>query len=78
MCTSLYCYCLALIIENMFMLYANNKGTDQPAHQCTLISTFVVHPLDSKIPILAKSNISRLWLLALSMPEGHFCPLHMF
>ena len=40
--------------------YANNKGADQPAHPCSLISTFVLHCLDSIIPTLAKSKISRL------------------
>ena len=38
----------------------NNKGADQPAHPRSLISTFVVRYLDSKIPVLAKSKISRL------------------
>ena len=33
------------------MLYANNKGADQPAHPCSLISTFVVRCLDSMICI---------------------------
>ena len=42
------------------MPYANNKGADQPARMRSLISTFVVHYLDSIIPILAKSKISRL------------------
>ena len=40
----------------------NNKGTGQPAHVCSLISTFLVHCLDSIIPVLAKSKISRLQL----------------
>ena len=34
------------ISENLFMSYANNKSTDQPAHQHSLISTCVVHCLD--------------------------------
>ena len=38
----------------------NNKGTDQPVHTCSLISTFVAHCLDSILHILAKSKISRL------------------
>ena len=38
----------------------NNEGTDQPVHPCSLISTFVVCCLDSIIPIVAKSKISRL------------------
>ena len=47
--------------ENLFMPYANNKGTDQPAHSRSLISTFIVHYLDSSIiPVFAKSKISRL------------------
>ena len=29
------------------MSYANNKGTDQPAHMRSLISGFVVHCLDT-------------------------------
>ena len=35
--------------ENLIMAYVNNKGTDQPGHPCSLISTFVVHFLDSII-----------------------------
>ena len=41
------------------MPYANNKGTDQPAHSRSLISTFVVRCLDSMIYILALSKVSR-------------------
>ena len=37
--------------------YVNNKGADQPAHPRSLINAFVVHYLDSIIPILAKSEI---------------------
>ena len=47
-------------IMSLFIPYANNKGADRPAHPCSLISTFVVSCLDSIIPILAKSKISRL------------------
>ena len=36
----------------MFMPYTNNKGADQPAHPRRLISAFVVHCLDSIIPIM--------------------------
>ena len=39
--------------------YANNKGADQPAHPCSLISTSAVRCPDSIIPILAKAKISR-------------------
>ena len=40
--------------------YVNKKGTNQPAHQHSLISAFVIRCLDSMISILAKSKISRL------------------
>ena len=43
-----------------FMPCANNKGTDQPAHPRSLISTFVVRCLDSVICIVAISKVSRL------------------
>ena len=35
--------------KTCLMPYANNKGADQPAHPRSLISTFVVHCLDSYI-----------------------------
>ena len=44
------------------MLYANNKGADQPAHPCSLISTFIVRCLDSIIPLVSISKISSLYL----------------
>ena len=46
--------------ENLILQYAYNRGADQLAHPCSLISTFVVRYLDSIICILAKSKISRL------------------
>ena len=42
----------------LFMSYANNKGTDQPAHPHSLISAFVVRCLDS-IPLLDTAKISQ-------------------
>ena len=39
------------------MPYANNKGTGQPAHPRSLISTFVVRYLDSIRPTLDKLKI---------------------
>ena len=46
--------------KTCLMPYANNKGADQPAHPSSLISTFVVRCLDSRICILAISKVSRL------------------
>ena len=40
--------------------YANNKGADQPARPRSLISAFVVRSVDSMIPMLAKTKLSRL------------------
>ena len=42
----------AMSWENLFMPYANNKGADQPVHPHSLISTFIVCCLDSRIPLL--------------------------
>ena len=42
------------------MPYANNKGADQPAHPCILISAFVVCCLDSIISLVSIFAISRL------------------
>ena len=50
--------------------YANNKGADQPAHSCGLISTFVVRYLDGIIPILATVAISRLKLASVAEQAG--------
>ena len=43
--------------ENVSMPYANNKGADQPAHPCSLISTFVVRCLGSIITTVPTSKI---------------------
>ena len=48
------------------MPYANNKGAGQPAHPRSLISIFVVHCLDSVVPILANFKISRLELVSVA------------
>ena len=54
----------------MFIPYANNKGADQPAHSCSLISTFIVRYLDSIIPLLAIAEISRLKLASVAEHAG--------
>ena len=48
------------------MPYANNKGTDQPAHPRSLISAFVVRCLDSIKPLLAIAEISSLYLTSVA------------
>ena len=35
--------------ENLILMQANNKGTDQPVHKCSLIYAIVIHSLDGRI-----------------------------
>ena len=48
------------------MSYANNKGADQPAHPRSLISTFVVHCLDSVVSLVPVTKISSLMLASVA------------
>ena len=50
--------------KTCLMPYANNKGSGQPAHPRSLISTFVVRCLDRTVTscILAQSKVSRFQL----------------
>ena len=50
--------------ENLFIPYAKNKGTDQPAHPRSLIRAFVVCCLYSIISLVSISKISRLQLVS--------------
>ena len=52
------------------IVYANNKGADQPAHPRSLISTFVVRYLDSMICMLALSKVSRIQLVSVAEQAG--------
>ena len=56
--------------ENLLMLFANNKGPDQPAHPRSLISTFVVRCLDSIIPLVYISAILSLYLASEAEQTG--------
>ena len=60
----------AMSWENLFYAYANNKGADQPAHPRSLISAFVVRFLDSIIPLVSLSEISRLSLASEAEQAG--------
>ena len=55
------------------MPYANNNGADQPAHPCSLISTFVVHCLDSIMPLVFMSEISSYQLTSEAV-QANLCP----
>ena len=56
------------------MIYANNKGADQPAHPRSLISAFVVRCLDSTISLDSKAEISRLYLASVAAQAGLCLP----
>ena len=56
--------------KNLFMPYANNKGADQPAHSRSLISAFIVHCLDSIIPLVSIYEISSLYLASVATQAG--------
>ena len=45
---------------------ANNNGTDQSVHLCSLISAFFIRCLESTICKLATSEISILWLVSVA------------
>ena len=66
------------------MLYANNKGADQPAHPRGLISAFVVRCLDSVMSLVSVTKISSLMISSVAeqaslsltwseTPEDTFC-----
>ena len=48
------------------MPYRKNKGADQPAHLCSLISAFVVRCLDSILPLVSISKTSSLCLASVA------------
>ena len=48
------------------MTYANNKGANQPARMCSLISAFVVRCLDSVMSLVSVTKISSLMLASLA------------
>ena len=56
--------------ENLFMTYANDKGADQPAHLRSLISAFLIHCLDSILPLVSKSKISSLYRASVAVQAG--------
>ena len=46
--------------------FANNKGTDQPAHPHSLISTFVIRLLERIISKVATSEISNFYVASVA------------
>ena len=74
------CYNLATSWENLFKLYANNKGADQPVHPHSLMSAFVVRCLDSivslvsifAIPLLSLTSVAEQTGLSLEILKDRF------
>ena len=56
--------------KTCFRGFANNKGSDQPAHPCSLISAFVIPLLDSIVSKLARSKISFLQVVSVAEQAG--------
>ena len=56
--------------ENLSLGFVNNTGTDQPAHPCRLISTFVIRYLKSIIFKLATGEISIFQLVSIAEEAG--------
>ena len=50
--------------------FVNNKGTDQPVHPRSLISTFVIRLLDNIISKLATSEIPIFYLVPVAEETG--------
>ena len=59
-------------VKMCLMSYANNKGADQPAHLRSLISTFVVHCLDSVMSLVSVTKILSL-MLAFVAEQASLC-----
>ena len=53
-------------VKMCLMPYANNKGADQPANPCSLISAVVVRCLDSVMSLVSEIKISRLLLASVA------------
>ena len=56
--------------KTCFMPYANNKGAARHAHPRSLTSTFIVHSLDSIVPVVAMYEISRFQLASVAAEAG--------
>ena len=55
--------------------FANNKGADQPAHQRSLISAFIIRFLESITSRLAAGVISIFYLVSVAKETGLKLPL---
>ena len=56
------------------MLYVNNKGTDQPAHLCSLICAIDIRCISGIIIIVTLSKISRHLFVCVAEQAGLVLP----
>ena len=56
--------------EKTYLRGANNTGADHPAHRRSLVSTFVIHSVESIICKLATGEISIFWLVPVAEKTG--------
>ena len=57
-------------MRNRVLLYANNKGADQPAHTRSLVSAFVIRCLDSIMPLVSVPTISSLYQASVAVQSA--------
>ena len=57
-------------VRNLSSGFANNKGADEPAHRCRLISTFVICFLESIIFTLITGETSTFQLVSVAEETG--------
>ena len=63
------------MLEPLTLLLANNKGANQPAHELSLISTFVIPYLKSKV---TRSDISPFFYVGFNMIKSLATSLSTF
>ena len=64
------CVIWASTRENLSLVFANNKGADQPVHPHRLISPFVIRFLQSVISKLATDEFSIFYLVSVAEETG--------
>ena len=70
-CSMFWCTSLGLRHEKTCLPgFPNNKGADQPAHPCSLISTFDIRIFESTISKLTTSEISIFQLVSVAEETG--------
>ena len=56
--------------ENLFSVFANNKGADQPAHPHSLINAFAIRAIESIISRHITSEFLIFYVVSVAMETG--------